>query len=246
MQSRGGLVTGTNVTVDDATKGTFTIAWPDALCNQSFYSSEAVFLIKKAGDVIDTTSRFIIEVKPTPGVLEIAAGALDGARESLDLLASYVQAGQNLDTDAKANVTAEANKQIAEIDGIAAGVQASAKSVADDATASKAANAKTVAAAASAINADRDKQLAAQAASAKSVADDAAAKKAAQAQSLTSVQADATKQKAAQAASAKAVADEAAKAKTAMDDAVTGATDKSIATITDADLLAWVTQEAGE
>jgi hypothetical protein len=47
-------------------------------------------------------------------------------------------------------------------------------------------------------------------------------------------------------ASVQSVDDVAAKAKAAIDAAATGATDKSIAIITDADLAAWVTQEAGE
>jgi hypothetical protein len=144
VQGRSGLITGEG-TVTDGTSGKFTITWPDSLYNQTFNSFDAVFLIKKSGDIIDTTSRFKLQVKPSPGVVEIAGGTLDGAQESLDLLAQYAQSAQSLDTDAKANITAEA-----------------------------------------------------------------------------------------------------AKAKTAMDDAVAGATDKSIATITDADLLAWVTQEAGE
>jgi hypothetical protein len=173
VQGRSGLITGDG-TVTDSGNGKFTITWPNSLYNQAFNSFDAVFLIKKSGDVIDTTSRFKLQVKPSPGVFEIAGGTLDGAQESLDLLAQYAQSAQSLDTDAKANITAEATKQIGVLD--AAATAATGK--------------------------------------------------------IT--------------ASVQSVADDAAKAKAAIDAAATGATDKSIAIITDADLAAWVTQEAGE
>ena len=201
VQGRSGLITGDG-TVTDGANGKFSITWPDSLYNQAFNSFDAVFLIKKSGDIIDTTSRFKLQVKPSPGVVEIAGGTLDGAQESLDLLAQYAQSAQSLDTDAKANINAEATKQIGVLDAAATDatdkINASVQSVAAAAKTQTDAIAHTATDSKSAI-----------AASAKSVADAAATST----DTITKAATDAT-------ASAQAVAKTAADAQSGIDAAI--------------------------
>lgn len=95
--------TGVDGTIDggkadniDAANGKFTFTWPDAIYYHSFSTFDAVFMIKNSdGTVVDTTSRFGVEVKATPGIVEVVGkSTIDGIGESLDMLKTTVSNAQ--------------------------------------------------------------------------------------------------------------------------------------------------------
>lgn len=153
VNTPAGTITGTDTTVTDATGGTFTVTWPQALYDHAFDSYSAVFLIKKGDTVVDSTSNFWMTVQPTAGVVEVVGkSTLDGVAENLATIAQAATEAQKIATDAgniTSGVSAQATAKLADLskqfDDAKTAINAEIQSVSDESTTKLTAVDKTIA-----------------------------------------------------------------------------------------------------